>query len=255
MTAINRQSIDDNDMIARYLADQLSDSEREAFEAYYLEHPQILQELNRTAQFKSGLMDLQKSGELRSLLAEKPWWRRSLPLSMAASITAIVLLGALWMNANRTSRTMIAASPSALRSNVASNLTSILTGSLQPNLTIAESRYIQRTRTSSYDATIQLPRQQAAIELRIKPETTASSRHYRIGMRSADSADLPELAAVTGVEPAQDGFVPIYLDSSKLSPGVYEISISIDETPTDGANGATTPASSFLVELTAPDGK
>ena len=46
---MDRKFIDDHHIVARYLADQLPDTLREEFEAYYLEHPEVVQELEATA--------------------------------------------------------------------------------------------------------------------------------------------------------------------------------------------------------------
>ena len=46
---------DDPTMASRYLADQLSDSEREAFEASLLRNPDVARELEATARMKVGL--------------------------------------------------------------------------------------------------------------------------------------------------------------------------------------------------------
>src|SRR5690242_9172553 len=91
---MDRRYIDDHHIVARYLADTLPDAEREAFEAYYLEHPEIVREMEAAARFKVGLMQLRDSGELASLLQPQPWYRRTSYLAVAASL-AIAALGAL----------------------------------------------------------------------------------------------------------------------------------------------------------------
>ncbi len=92
---LDKQYIDDHDVVERYLADQLSEPERESFEAYFLEHPEAVQEMNRTAKFKSALMDLQESGRLQPLLATKSAGRRTLTwvviALLLAGLAAIIL--------------------------------------------------------------------------------------------------------------------------------------------------------------------
>jgi hypothetical protein len=233
MTLISRQHIDDHDFVARYLADQLSDAERERFEAYYLEHPEMLQELNRTAQFKSGLMDLHKLGELETILNQRPWWQRTSRLAIAASLLVAVIGAGIWFNWHGASQPILASSVTAL------------THRYQPTLPIAGSFNIQRTRTSSYDATINLPESAAAIELRVKPEVSAIPARYRVGLArvSADNS-VTQIAEVKALQPAKDGFVAIYLNSAALSPAIYEIKLSSDI----DAN-VTKAESSFLIEV------
>jgi hypothetical protein len=60
--------IDDHHLIERYLAEDLSASECEAFEAYYREHPEIVREMEAVARFKAGLNDLHRVGELDRLV-------------------------------------------------------------------------------------------------------------------------------------------------------------------------------------------
>ena len=74
---MDRKYIDDHHVVARYLADHLTDDERQAFEAYYLEHPEAVKEMEAVARFKAGLHHLQQSGELDRLVkapARTPRW-------------------------------------------------------------------------------------------------------------------------------------------------------------------------------------
>ena len=65
---MDRRYIDDQHVVARYLANRLTDEEREAFEAYYLEHPDMGQEMEAAIRFKVGLMRLRETGELAPLV-------------------------------------------------------------------------------------------------------------------------------------------------------------------------------------------
>ena len=67
----DQKYLDDHDIIERYLADRLSEAEREGFEAYFLQHPEVVQQMDRTAKLKSALMDLDAEGRLQPLLAAK----------------------------------------------------------------------------------------------------------------------------------------------------------------------------------------
>ena len=67
---MDRKHIDDQHIVARYLADQLSDSEREAFEAFCAKNPEMFRELEATARFKGGLARLAESGELANMVAD-----------------------------------------------------------------------------------------------------------------------------------------------------------------------------------------
>lgn len=46
--------IEDHHIVARYLADRLSDAERQSFEAYYLANPDVVQDMQAVARLKVG---------------------------------------------------------------------------------------------------------------------------------------------------------------------------------------------------------
>lgn len=231
MTLISNKLIDDQDLIARYLANQLSEQERENFEAHFLEHPNVLRELNRTAQFKAGLAMLRDEGLLEPTLAAPPWWRSTKVLAAAASVTALALV-AFWMLTVQPSSELIAGSPSQL---------SALPGY---SLTVADSLVIQRTRTTSYDATIKPPKGAAAIELRVRPETVSQSGRYRVTLSRISDGNAIVKAAESGDLRADSvGLVPLYL-SSAAQPGVYELRVF-----PEGAKDAARDAGVFLIEI------
>jgi hypothetical protein len=214
---MDRKHIDDNHIVARYLADQLSDTEREAFEAYYLAHPDVVQEMEVAARFKVGLAQLKESGELRQLLQPQPRFRQQHHLAMAAGIAAIAA-GLLWFN-NRPS------SPEPL---LVASATALVDGSGRP-LPIFATYAILRTRSSSYDADIELPQTAQAIALRVLPEVDSVPPRYRLSLsKIADDDSLREVAAIGGVAPDTDGFVPVYFNSANLTRGRYQLVLSGD---------------------------
>ena len=52
---MDRQYIDDHQIVERYLQGRLAADERERFEQYYLEHPEMVDELERTEALIAGL--------------------------------------------------------------------------------------------------------------------------------------------------------------------------------------------------------
>src|ERR1043165_5298786 len=88
---MDRRYIDDHHVVARYLADRLTDEEREAFEAYFPEHPDVVQELEAAARFKVGLMQLRDTGELTQLLQPAPRRQTWQYLAAAAAVAALVI--------------------------------------------------------------------------------------------------------------------------------------------------------------------
>lgn len=230
---MDRKYIDDHHVVARYLADQLPDAQREAFEAYYLEHPEVVQEMEAAARFKVGLLQLKESGELGALISPMPWFRQQRYLAIAASIAIIAIGLLLWINRSPSAQPLVVASSIAL------------TNRLGQPLPIASTHAVLRTRSISYDAEIELPETPQTIALRVLPEVEAQPARYRITISSiADDDTVREVAALGGLVPAEDGFVPVYLNSSKLVSGRYQLVLSGDP----GTNAAD-EASAFLIKI------
>jgi ferric-dicitrate binding protein FerR (iron transport regulator) len=85
----DQKYLDDHDIIERYLADQLSEAEREGFEAYFLQHPEVVQQMDRTAKLKSALMDLDTEGRLQPLLAAQSSRRWLVALAVLGVIAVL----------------------------------------------------------------------------------------------------------------------------------------------------------------------
>jgi hypothetical protein len=225
---MDRQYIDDRHVVARYLADQLADDERQAFEAYYLEHPEILQELEATARFKIGLMQLRDAGKIGALLEPQPWYRRTRYLAAVAAAAAVVI-GVLTFNArNPAPRPLLIASADALVEQFGSSIR------------IAGTYTIMRVRGSAYDADIELPASPQIIALRVLPEVVAEPPRYRVTLASiADDESVHEIASVAHLQPDSDDHVLLFLNSEGLQRGRYQLSLSGDAGTSTAATTST----------------
>ncbi len=136
---------DDPTMAGRYLADQLSDAERDAFEASLLQNPGVAQELEATARLKVGMERLRESGELDKIVRARPFFERPGFFAAAASIgvLAIGLVFVRWQGASEPS--MLASTASEL---IDASGKVLAVGSTPPML---------RVRSEKYDAEIELP--------------------------------------------------------------------------------------------------
>lgn len=219
---MDRQYIDDHHVIARYLADGLSDAEREEFEAYYLEHPDVVKEMETVARFKAGLIDLQRAGELDKLIAGQPR-ATSLSYLVAAAALAAVAIGVTFF-ATRGSQppSLLAGSPALLA----------MEGGRTPM--IGAVQRVFRTRSTGADAEIRLPAEREVIALEVLPE----SEGKRFGASIATARRV--LATTSGLTTNTDGLVPMYLDSSQLEPGSYELTLT---------NEVTNDASVFTLKI------
>ena len=232
---MDRQYIDDHHVVARYLANRLTDEEREAFEAYYVEHPDIVQEMEAAARFKVGLMKLRESGELTKLMQrdQRPQWHY---IAAAAAIAALALGVFLVLERTPVTHPILAATADVLHG-----------ANGNPPELIGEYA-ILRTRGSSVDAEIMLPALGAALELRVLPEFTARPERYRVHLfrMSADDS-LLSVAELGGLVPEPDNFVSVFVDGARLQPGQYRLAISGDP-DTD----ARDKESAFILRMKRP---
>jgi hypothetical protein len=213
---MNRTYIDNHHVVARYLADKLSEDERRAFEEYFIANPEMVKEIEAAARIKVGLHKLSETGEMESLLKPDAWYRSPGFLAMAASIMIVAIGVAFWFGRGAESPGLVA-SIEQLRDRSGQTLS------------LGDSYAILRTRSISYDAEIDLPATPQAIELRVLPEVEAQPPRYRIAIaRVGDDASLTPIGDLVKLAPAEDGFVPVFLDSSRLSPGRYQLTISGD---------------------------
>src|SRR5215813_9902512 len=87
---MDRKQIESEHIVARYLADQLSPDEAEAFEAYYTQHPSMVREIEYALRLKEGLATLRDRQQLDALMkARRGRW--ALPLSIAAAVAGAAL--------------------------------------------------------------------------------------------------------------------------------------------------------------------
>jgi hypothetical protein len=230
MTVVNINR-DELTVANRYLADQLSEPERAAFEASLCENPAVLRELEATARFKLGLARLRETGELDELLHPTPWYRQPL-LRAAAAGLAILIVGVLvarvaWLD---TEPPLIAASIRSL--------------SHESVLPVGATVVILRNRSDTVDATVELPATPQAIELRVMPDTASSSGRYRamlFRIREDQSREsVPEPAE--GLVETADGFISVFVDSSRLPAGRYQLDISAE-----AGGGAPAATDSFFI--------
>jgi hypothetical protein len=229
---MDRKYIDDHHIAARYLAEQLDDAEREAFEAYYLQHPDVLRDMEAAARLKTGLAQLRDAGELVQLLKPQPWYRDQRYLAAAAVAALAVGVGLYGLRSPSRQPVLVASS-------------GVLHTWRGTPLPLASSHMVLRTRGASYDAEIELPASAQTIELRVLPEYEAQQSRYRIALQAiADDDSLTPVAEVAGLTPGEDGFVPVFINTARIRPGRYQLTLTGDSVASD--------ASSFQLRFAAP---
>lgn len=221
---------DDPGLASRYLAGQLSSAELQAYEQHLLENPDAVRELEATARMKVGLANLRDTGQLDKLLRPRTPMRLRWPALAAAA--ALVLVIGLWRGGDAPRETTLVAT--------ATELVDRTGRPLAPGSSYA----LLRTRSSSYDAEIQLPPDPHAIELRVRPETPALV--YSVALsRIHPDASVVQIGTVSELKAEADGFVRLYVDSSRLEAGPYLLVI----TPAEDRTAASTTA--FRIKVVA----
>lgn len=227
---------DDAGIAQRYLAGQLSPPEQEAYEQYFIHNPDVVRELEATARMKVGLASLRDRGQLDSLLQVAPTTsRRAALMAIAASVAVIAIVVGLWRDVRAPDSTALVASA-----------TRLIDSSGKP-LAVGAIYAVMRTRATEYDAVVTLPAQQQALELRVLPEWSAPGYDVAFS-RTVPSGGVVEVATVSDLQVRQDGFVSLYVDSSKLEPGSYLLRLSASHGQTGEAS-----TSSFRLKVVGTD--
>jgi len=212
--SVTRLVTDDPTLASRYLANRLAEDERTAFEERLVTDPQALRELEATARFKLGLAKLRRNGRLADLVQERPSAGRW-PYSVAAAVAALAIaIGVVRWTGD--------AKPM-----LAGELSTLVDGSGNP-LHLANTYAVFHARGSVRNTIIELPASPQAIQLRVLPDVAAQqATTYRASLRRlADGGRIEPVATLEGLRAAGDGFIAIYIDSQRMTPGDYQLSVA-----------------------------
>jgi hypothetical protein len=225
---MERHIIDNQHVIARYLAGQLDAVESAEFEAHYAKHPEVVREIERTLRLREGLAVLEESGELEALLQRRSYWRPA--LGLAAGVAVLVV--GVWLWIGQMTVAPIAATVAAL------------TDTPEKPLYVAGTYVLVRMRGPATVIAIPLPQERSAIELQMFPSSAPAGGRFRVRLGQLDAANaIAPVAETPAMANSADGFVRAYLDSARLSRGRYAI-----ELQPDGAAPGT-PGDRFIVEV------
>jgi hypothetical protein len=222
---------DDPGLASRYLAGQLSPNELQAYEQHLLAHPDAVKELEATARMKVGMANLRDTGQLDKLLQARTTLSWQWPALAAAAALIVVAVG-LWRGVDAPRETTLVATA-----------TELMDRSGQP-LAAGHAYALLRTRSYAYDAVIELPAEPRAIELRVRPEVPAPAYGVALSRIQADGS-VTQIGNVSELKVEPDGFVRLYVDSSRLEAGPYLLVI----TPAEDRTATSTTA--FRVKVVA----
>lgn len=227
---MDRKQIDDEHIVARYLADQLSPAEAEAFEAYYIEHPSMVREIEQALRLREGLATLRDRQQLDGLMRARRW-RWALPLSIAAAVMMAVAGMLVWHGDAR-------ATPP-----VAATLQELM-GEAKSPLPLGGKYLLVRMRGTEQALEISLPPERSALELQMLPASRMEGAPYRLEVEQIGTDGHPTLLGrIHGLTPGEDGLISAVLDSARLHPGRYVVQL------TPARADETTPAERFAIEI------
>jgi hypothetical protein len=232
--SVTRIDLEELETANRYLSGRLSEAECAAFETRLVREPELVRELEAIARFKVGLQVLDERGQLDDA-TRVPGWPRLLAVAAAVAVLAF---GALMFRkvATPTAPSMLAAVPAALMDRQ---------GNVLPS---AGAFTVLRKRATTADAVIELPSQGHALELRVLPESAPNKDGYTVSLwQQPQGAATEKLASLTHVSAAADGFLTVFMDATRLTPGEYVLVVS-------SADGVDQPAGGdvFRISLLPP---
>ncbi len=190
--------------IDRYLANRLSDTEREVVESRIVGDPPFRHEVELTAALRDGLRELQKQGKVTPLLKTRTGiWPRS-PVAIAASVMALAFGVAALLFYQRLERVQheMAAAPG--------------------ELVVATLRFERTRGAEAADVVWQRTSAPALLEMQFDVGLEAASGYSVVIERVGAGADTPVLKA-NAAWSSSDGMASLSIHSALLEPGDYRI--------------------------------
>lgn len=205
-------SLEDHELISRYLAKRLTDAEELMIETRIVEDPGFRSEVELTAALRDGLRQLESRGEVAPLLTRQiEWWSRP-RIALVASMATIALgLISFFFYQQQASF-----APAA----------------------VTESLRFEQTRGGGPQSDVVWERTDRPTQLEMRFDVGLEpTPQYRVTLRRViDGAAGPAIDRV--IPASSDGDVVLLLHGALLEPGDYEI--RLEPQPVIGLDGAVT---------------
>jgi len=196
-----------------YVGGRLSDEEHRAFEERLGRDPELVRELEQSLRLREGLEELQGQGYFtRAATPQRPRSWAWLPALAAAAALAAVMF--LWVGPGR--------GPTGIPQGPATLLTATGGAPVTAHFTFVSMRDATAPR-------LELPAS-GLVEVRAAPAERSAESDYRVTLfRDEGDSSLP-VGTVSNVALTADGYVRTYADTSRLTPGAYEVRVeAVDE--------------------------
>jgi hypothetical protein len=193
--------------MTRYLSGELNDVEAEQFERDWAHNPAWTKELELDARLQGGLGELRRRGQLESVM-RGPWWAKSLRiLALAATVAGLGFAIGVWQSGPPAGLALLASTPT---------------------LRVGNSVAVMRLRgAEKFAGVVELPRDPYSIELRVLPDVagTTATDIYSMSLDPIAAITTAPRFSVDNLRIGADGFVRVYVDSEKIAPGQYRLSL------------------------------
>jgi len=213
--------IRDDESINAYLGGRLNEADADAFEKRIAKDPELVATMEATLRMKEGLAVLSASGQLDDLLKPPPKRRRAalaIGIAAAAGVGTLAVLVALQFFARAP---LISASVERL------GMPGAASAPIAAHYTFAAVRQAARS------PRLELP-VGGVIEIRVLTSRTGKPTTYHSTLESVPATGHPVVVgSVMHLVRDADGFVSVYADASRLTPGDFALSVTPE--PDDGS--------------------
>jgi hypothetical protein len=206
-------SAEEIDLIARYLAGRLSETESARLEARVAAEPGLYKRVEEVLRLQEGLAVLAQRDELDTLLRERPW-RSRLGVLGAAAVLALAVIGlCLWWASREPPAGVLAFSVAELQIGARA-------------LTIEGPYMLARTRGDAGVLEVAPLNVRRAIELKLVPSVSSTGGRYRLTVEPSGAGGGHALVGtLDSVALGPDGYVTVFLDSAALTSGTYTVTL------------------------------
>lgn len=205
-------SIEDRELIDRYLADRTDHAGREAVEARIVGDAGFRAEVELTESLRAGLRGLAASGGLATTArTRRGFWERpsyALAASVAAGLLGIAAY-AMYGQLERAREAMVGLQREMAGSRPgATSRVTVLT--------------LVRTRSAGPDLVLKAATQAELLELRLDPGVTLAGA-YTVRLERVEGAQRIQIVVLPSVAPSSTGEIVVGVNSRLLAPGDYEV--------------------------------
>jgi hypothetical protein len=210
---MDREFIEKNQIVERYLAGKLPFKGVQEFESYCRDHPEVLDDIKFSDRLHAGMRLLEAGGQQTGIHQRKPIWWRRIEVTAGLGILAIVLLIGLWILGDRYSER---------GQTIAALERRVEIGSLQaPTTTRTINVTPDRVRTSRVNVKLQLKDTAELVELLVN----VSYARYNAFRLTIDKKDQGRGGTIHNLLRDSNGNLRLIINSSALRPGDYKVVI------------------------------